>query len=71
MTRGEAFGDQLLDDAGIIGELFVMANEHSYLIVIDANITFHHILWNLVIALDIVIQEVQDHDGVVHGCLTV
>lgn len=42
-----SLGDQLLDDTGVMGELLVVTDKHAQLTVIRANITLHHVLWDL------------------------
>ena len=48
-------GHQLLDDAGIVGELLVVADEHSHLVIVDADVGLHHLLRDLVFAVNIVV----------------
>ena len=67
----ESLGYQLLDDASVVGELFVVADEHSQLVIVDTDVGLHHLLRDLVIASDVIIYEVEHHYRVVHGGLTI
>ena len=44
----ESLGHQLLDDAGIVGELLVVADEHPYLVIVDTDVGLHHLLRDFV-----------------------
>ena len=70
-ARGESFGHDILYDAGIVGKLLVMADEHANLVVVDADIGFHQFLRNIIIVADVIIYKVEYHYRVVHGCLAV
>ena len=62
-----SLGDQLLDDTGVMGEFLVMTDEQAQLVVVGANIALHHVLWDVVIASDVIVQEVEHHHRIVHG----
>ena len=49
LARDVSLGDQLLDDAGIVGKLLVMTDEHTELVVVHAHIALHHGVWNFII----------------------
>ena len=67
----ESLGHQLLDDAGIVGELLVVADEHPQLVIVDTDVGLHHLLSDLVFVINIVIYEVEHHHRVVHRGLTI
>ena len=54
-----------------MGELLVVADEHSHLVIVDADVGLHHLLRDLVFASDVIIYEVEHHYRVVHGGLTI
>ena len=62
----ESLGHQLLDDAGIVGELLVVAYEHSHLVIVDADVGLHHGVGDVVLIIYIVANEIEHHHGVVH-----
>ena len=70
-SRGESPGHDILYDAGIVGKLLVMADEHANLVVVDADVGFHQFLRNIIIVADVIIYKVEHHHGVVHGCVVV
>ena len=41
LARDVSLGDQLLDDAGIVGKLLVMTDEHTEFVVVHAHIALH------------------------------
>jgi hypothetical protein len=70
-SRGESLGHDILYDAGIVGKLPVVADEHAYLVVVDADVGFQHAIRNIVIVADIIVHKIEYHYRVVHGCLAV
>ena len=48
-----------------------MADEHAYLVVVDADVGFHQLLRNIIVVADVIIYKVEHHHGVVHGCVAV
>ena len=70
-SRGESLGHDILYDAGIVGKLPVVADEHAYLVVVDADVGFHQLLRNIIVVADVIIYKVEHHHGVVHGCVAV
>ena len=65
-----AFAHQCLYDGGIMGKLFVLADEHAQLLVVDADVALYHLL-GCFAAYDVVLDEVEYHVGVVHSGFTI
>ena len=67
----ESLGYQLLDDAGIVGELLVVADEHSQLVIVDTDVGLYHGVGDVVLIIYIVANEIEYHHGVVHRGLAI
>ena len=67
----ESLGYQLLDDAGVMGELLVVADEHSHLVIVDTDVGLHHGVGDVVLIIYIVANEIEHHHGVVHRGLAI
>ena len=52
---------QSLDDGSIVGKLLILADKHTQLFIINADIAFHHILWHFTIIIQIILDEVEHH----------
>ena len=48
-----------------------MANEHTYLVIVDADVGLHHGIWDVIFVADIVVQKIEYHDGIIHRSLTI
>ena len=53
-----------------MGKLFVLADEHTQLLIVDADVVFYHIFRDIT-AHDVVLYEIKHHVGVVHRGFTV
>ena len=67
----ESLGYQLLDDASVVGELFVVADEHSQLVIVDTDVGLYHGVGDVVLIIYIVANEIEYHHGVVHRGLAI
>ena len=54
-----------------MGKFLVVADEHTYLAIVDADVGFHHFVRNMIVIPYVVIYEIENHDRVVHGSLAV
>ena len=52
-------------------KLFILADKHTQFLVIDTNVTFYHISRCLSVIINIVLNEIEHHIGVVHRGFTV
>ena len=66
-----AFRHQCLDDGGIVGKLLVLADEHTQLLIVNADVLIEHPLGQSTPVAYIFIKERENHVGVVHRCLSV
>ena len=48
-----------------------MANEHTYLVIVDVDVGLHHGIWDVIFVADIVVQKIEYHDGIIHRSLTI
>jgi len=51
----------MLDDAGIMGKLLVVADEHAKLVIIYTDVILYHITRNITIIVNILVYEIQHH----------
>ena len=58
-------------NGSIMGELFVLANEHTQFFVVNAYVIFYHVFWCLTVIFDIIFDEIKYHIGIVHGGSTI
>ena len=61
----EALADEGLDDGSVVGKLLILADEHTQLLVVDANVALYHAFRSTAI-VNVVFDEVEHHVGVVH-----
>ena len=61
----------MLDDAGIMGKLLVVADEHTKLVIIYTDVILYHITRNITIIVNILVDEIQHHHRVIHRYLTI
>ena len=57
--------DNVLDDAGIMLEAAVLADEHAKLVVVGADVGIEHVSGNAAFVVDIIEEEVEHHVAVV------
>ena len=48
----------MLDDAGIMGKLLVVADEHTKLVIIYTDVILYHITRNITIIVNILVDEI-------------
>ena len=65
-----ALAHQGLYDGGIMGKFLVLANKHTQLLIINADIALYHVAWRFAV-VNVVLDEVKHHIGIVHGGFTV
>ena len=51
----------MLDDAGIMGKLLVVADEYTKLVIIYTDVILYHILRDSTSAANILVYEIQHH----------
>ena len=54
-----------------MGELLVLADEHTQLVVVNADVIVKHLQWQLTFFIYIFKKERENHIGVVHRSLAV
>ncbi len=54
-----------------MGKFLVAANKHAKLVVVYADVLFHHIVRYSTSAIDIVVDEIEHHVGIIHCCLAI
>ena len=54
-----------------MGELLVVADEHSHLVIVDADVGLYHGVGDVVLIIYIVANEIEHHHGVVHRGLAI
>ena len=69
-TGDEALTHESLYDGSIVGKLFVLADEHTQFLVVNADVALYHVAWCFAI-INVVLDEVKHHIGVVHRGFTV
>ena len=53
-----------------MGKLLVLADEHTQFLVVNADVALYHVAWCFAI-INVVLDEVKHHIGVVHRGFTV
>ena len=69
-TGDEALTHESLYDGSIVGKLLVLADEHTQFLVVNADVALYHVAWCFAI-INVVLDEVKHHIGVVHRGFTV
>ena len=54
-----------------MGELLVLADEHAEFVVVHADVLLDHTAWSLAVVTDIIVHEIQNHAGIIHGGLSI